>query len=62
MADTGLDSELDSSVGSVFFPLKACSSSKRKIRDQDFDKSCRAFDEFRGVKQLKNVVTVKGDF
>ncbi|KAJ4703896.1 tyrosyl-DNA phosphodiesterase 2 [Melia azedarach] len=61
LADTGLDSELDSSVGSVFFPLKACSSSKRKIRDQDFDKSCRAFDEFRGVKQLKNVVTVKED-
>lgn len=56
LTDPALDSELDSSVGSVFLPLqlKACTG-KRKIRDQDCDGD---FDGFRGT----NSVSIKGQF
>ncbi|KAH9749557.1 RanBP2-type domain-containing protein [Citrus sinensis] len=55
LTDPALDSELDSSVGSVFLPLqlKACTG-KRKIRDQDCDGD---FDGFRGT----NSVSIKDD-
>lgn len=56
LTDPALDSELDSSVGSVFLPLqlKACTG-KRKIRDQDCDGD---FDGFR----VTNSVSIKGQF
>ncbi|KAL5842489.1 hypothetical protein ACOSQ3_013092 [Xanthoceras sorbifolium] len=60
LTDTDLDCQMDSSVGSVFLPLKPCTS-KRKIRDQENVGVCGDFDGFQGVKSLKRVVTVKGD-
>lgn len=59
LTDTSLDSQLDSSIGSVFLPLKSCSS-KRRIEDVDNGggEDSGGFDGFRGV--LKKMVTVKG--
>ncbi|KAK4858644.1 hypothetical protein QYF36_019899 [Acer negundo] len=62
LTDTSLDFEMNSSVGSVFLPLiKPCSSSKRKILDQDNAPDCGGFVGFRGFKSLKSVVNVKED-
>lgn len=51
--DTSLDGDLDSSVGSVFLPLRPC---KRKIRDPvDAAEDCVELGGFRGVKSSNNV-------
>ncbi|KAK1556962.1 hypothetical protein Q3G72_015309 [Acer saccharum] len=57
LTDTSLDFEMNSSAGSVFLPLiKPCSSSKRKILDQNNAPDCGGFVGFRGFKSLKSVV------
>lgn len=59
MNDTGVDAELDSSVGPVFLPLKACSK-KRKARDEAQDYG--GFQGFRGAEDSIKVLNVKGEF
>ncbi|KAJ8761821.1 hypothetical protein K2173_004670 [Erythroxylum novogranatense] len=56
--DIGDDGDLDSSIGSVFLPLRPC---KRKVRDPvDGDRACAEFGDFRGVKASPKVVSLKG--
>lgn len=59
LKDTSLDGELDSSVGSVFYPLKPCS--KRKIRYPDVgNEDCLESSSFRGIKASNKAVAVEG--
>ncbi|XP_044460664.1 uncharacterized protein LOC123192249 [Mangifera indica] len=57
-----VDADVDSSVGSVFLPLKLkpCGN-KRKTRDQNQDSDCGSFDGFSRVKALNKEVNVKED-
>lgn len=63
MNDIDVDADVDSSVGSVFLPLKLkpCGN-KRKTRDQNQDSDCGSFDGFSRVKALNKEVNVKGEF
>ncbi|WRX26202.1 Endonuclease/exonuclease/phosphatase - like 10 [Theobroma cacao] len=60
LKDTSLDGELDSSVGSVFYPLKPCS--KRKIRYPDVgNEDCLESSSFRGIKASNKAVAVEAE-
>ncbi|KAJ9169121.1 hypothetical protein P3X46_020583 [Hevea brasiliensis] len=55
--EVDLDEDLDSSIGSVFLPLRTC---KRKIRDSvDADMDCTESGSFRGVRASNRAVDAK---
>ncbi|KAJ7967710.1 tyrosyl-DNA phosphodiesterase 2 [Quillaja saponaria] len=57
--DTQCDGDLDSSVGSVFLPLRSC---KRKVRDPiQIDDDCVQLGAFRGVQASNKAINVKED-
>jgi len=59
LKDTSLDGGLDSSVGSVFLPLKPCS--KRKIMEPDVsNEDCMELGNFPGIKASNKAMAVKG--
>lgn len=59
MEDVG---EADSSVGSVFLPLKACSSSKRKTMEPNVgNEDCIQLGSFRGIKASNKAVELEED-
>lgn len=61
MNDTGPDADLDSSLGSVFWPLQPCK--KRKVPDPvEVDRDSSHLGGFRGVKDSDKVPTVFGAY
>ena len=61
LKDTSLDGEADSSVGSVFLPLKPCS--KRKMMDPNVgNEDCVELSSFRGIKASNKAVVVMSEF
>ncbi|XVF40708.1 hypothetical protein PTKIN_Ptkin01aG0136600 [Pterospermum kingtungense] len=60
LKDINLDAEADSSVGSVFLPLKACG--KRKTEDPVVgNEDCIQLDSFRGIKASNKAAGMEKD-